>query len=349
MYTKNLQEISLHLPQAKKIIVYGAGWTGRKFYYLLKILNKEIEYFIDDTIEDILFKKKISSLTNTIKREKDISQYPVLIATPNKNGINIISEKLHQYTSNVVSFNERFFELLDSIDLFEVHKYIDTYINYFEPNDFKDAIQNGYLLNNCNYTYKVNEDVMYFYNHIRLRQHDNVLDCGASCQKYGHNSALDFVKYTDGEIICFEPNISSFKELRDEVKEFKNIIVHNIALGNENKTVKLHGQNQSSYISEYGEGQEVELVKVDSFLKDKKIDFIKMDIQGYEMEVLRGSTETIKKDKPILSLSAYHLEDDISNIVNFIISLNMKYKMYLVNNEGFFWDGVKIIAKVEDK
>ena len=118
-------------------------------------------------------------------------------------------------------------------------------------------------------------------------------------------------------------------------------------MGNENKIVRLHGQNQSSYVSEFGNGQKVELVKVDDFFKNTKIDFIKMDIQGYEMEVLKGSIETIKKNKPILSISAYHLEEDIKNITKFILSLNMNYKMYLVNNEGFFWDGVKIIAKVD--
>ena len=142
-------------------------------------------------------------------------------------------------------------------------------------------------------------------------------------------------------------NLDNFLELKEEVKEHKNIIVHNKALGNENKIVRLHGQNQSSYVSEFGNGQKVELVKVDDFFKNTKIDFIKMDIQGYEMEVLKGSIETIKKNKPILSISAYHLEEDIKNITKFILSLNMNYKMYLVNNEGFFWDGVKIIAKVD--
>ncbi len=347
MYTKNLEEISKYLPNEDHFIVYGAGWTGYKFQYLLKILNKEIKYFIDDTIEDIKDDKIISSLENTIKREKDISKFTILIATPREKGIKIISKKLTKYTSKIVSFDKNFFELLDSIDLFEVHNYINEYIKYFEPNDFRDAILNGYLLNKCNYKYIVAEEKMYFYNDIVLRDNDNVLDCGTSCKKYGHNSALDFVKYTDGEIICFEPNLDNFLELKEEVKEHKNIIVHNKALGNENKIVRLHGQNQSSYVSEFGNGQKVELVKVDDFFKNTKIDFIKMDIQGYEMEVLKGSIETIKKNKPILSISAYHLEEDIKNITKFILSLNMNYKMYLVNNEGFFWDGVKIIAKVD--
>ncbi len=348
MYTENLKEICKYLPNDNNFIVYGAGWTGYKFQYLLRILNKDIKYFIDDTIEDIREGKIISSLENTINREKDIRNFTVLIATPSQKGVEVISEKLAPYTSKIVSFEKSFFELLDSIDLFEVHKYIDKYIKYFEPNDFRDAIKNGYLLNKCNYKYTVAEERMYFYNDIGLRKNDNVLDCGASCKKYGHNSALDFVKFTSGQIICFEPNLINFLELKEEVKGYKNIVVYNKALGNENKIVKLHGENQSSYISEVGDGQEVELVKVDDFLKDTKIDFIKMDIQGYEMEVLKGSIKTIKKNKPILSISAYHLDDDIKNITEFIVSLGMKYKMYLVNNEGFFWDGVKIIAKVED-
>ena len=157
MYTKKLREISEYLPDENIFIVYGAGWTGYKFQYLLKILDREIKYFIDDTIEDIKDGKIISSLENTINREKDISDFTILIATPSKKGIKIISEKLKQYASKVVSFDEHFFELLDSIDLFEVHRYIEKYLHHFESNDFKDAIKNGYLLNKCSYKYKLLE------------------------------------------------------------------------------------------------------------------------------------------------------------------------------------------------
>ena len=63
MYTKNLEEISKYLPNEDHFIVYGAGWTGYKFQYLLKILNKEIKYFI------LLRSKKKEKKSKEVKDE----------------------------------------------------------------------------------------------------------------------------------------------------------------------------------------------------------------------------------------------------------------------------------------
>lgn len=61
----------------------------------------------------------------------------------------------------------------------------------------------------------------------------------------------------------------------------------------------------------------IKTTSIDSFKKKnniKKVDFIKMDIEGSELPALRGAKETIKNDRPQLAISIYHSHDDFINI-----------------------------------
>lgn len=61
----------------------------------------------------------------------------------------------------------------------------------------------------------------------------------------------------------------------------------------------------------------------------KKVDFIKMDIEGAELSALKGAAETIRKHKPKLAISVYHQPDDLITIPAYIQSLNPEYEFYL--------------------
>ena len=70
---------------------------------------------------------------------------------------------------------------------------------------------------------------------------------------------------------------------------------------------------------------------IDDFCKKQKlakVDFIKMDIEGAEMNALNGSVETIKKHRPKLAICVYHKLDDIFDIPFFIDRLGCGYRFY---------------------
>lgn len=68
--------------------------------------------------------------------------------------------------------------------------------------------------------------------------------------------------------------------------------------------------------------------KLDDLIHEK-VSFIKMDIEGSEMNALRGAEKTIRKYKPKLAVCVYHKKEDIWEIPKLILSYVPEYKLYL--------------------
>jgi FkbM family methyltransferase len=110
-------------------------------------------------------------------------------------------------------------------------------------------------------------------------------------------------------IVLFEPLTANFRVLEQRATQFNmNIIGHQVALGNGSGKVEMFlssNQQESSSILKpkihldqypnitFNETEAVILSKLDDY-NYKDYNFINMDVQGYELEVLKGSTETLK-------------------------------------------------------
>ena len=111
------------------------------------------------------------------------------------------------------------------------------------------------------------------------------------------------------DVVLFEPLSSNFRILEQRATRFNmNIIGHQVALGNANGEVEMFlssNQQESSSILKpkkhleqyphitFNEVESVSLCKLDDY-GYQNYNFINMDVQGYELEVLKGSTETLK-------------------------------------------------------
>lgn len=118
-------------------------------------------------------------------------------------------------------------------------------------------------------------------------------------------------------IVYFEPLKSNFDVLKTRVDD--NSILHNIALGQENKEIEMFvetaNQGQSSSILEPGihlnqyphitfDSKEVVMMKrLDDVIDNtnKEYNFITIDVQGYELEVFKGSIKTLENIDYIVS------------------------------------------------
>jgi hypothetical protein len=61
----------------------------------------------------------------------------------------------------------------------------------------------------------------------------------------------------------------------------------------------------------------------------RKVDFIKMDIEGSEPEALMGAEQTIRKHRPKLAIAIYHDLRHFASIPHWIHDLNLGYKFYI--------------------
>ena len=121
----------------------------------------------------------------------------------------------------------------------------------------------------------------------------------------------------NGRIISFEPLSEAYSHLLINSKNDPNwIIAPHMAIGNEEgkKTINISGNSYSSSIlkmtgthikgapdSAYIDSEEVYINKLDNiwktFLKNEDNIFIKIDVQGYELEVLKGAINILSKIK----------------------------------------------------
>ena len=119
----------------------------------------------------------------------------------------------------------------------------------------------------------------------------------------------EYVRNGIQEIVIFEPLSDSFDILCENIQDLNaNIIAHQVALGPEETTATMYvsdNEKQSSSLLKpkvhithhphvkFPETEEVEVKVLDDF-DYTKYNFINMDVQGYELEVLKGATETLK-------------------------------------------------------
>lgn len=125
-------------------------------------------------------------------------------------------------------------------------------------------------------------------------------------------------------VYAFEPNNKNYFLLRHNTKNCTNITNYNVALGNEHKKVYISDFNMDQH-GNYGEcmiledghdnGQEIDCYPLDSFIKQHNIPephLVKMDVEGYEYDVIRGMMKTLEKCNPIIfyeHLHGVHLPD----------------------------------------
>jgi len=134
----------------------------------------------------------------------------------------------------------------------------------------------------------------------------------------------------DGKSIVFEPNPVLYDECKEKLKDYNNVKIVNKGLWHKNETLKFHKASFSSHIDSYGE-EIIEATSLDEHLKDETepVTFIKMDIEGAELNALKGAEQIIKKYKPKLAICIYHKPEDVWEIPNLLLEFVPDYKFYI--------------------
>lgn len=158
----------------------------------------------------------------------------------------------------------------------------------------------------------------------------------------------------------FEPNPLIYPYLKKNLnKIIKNLTLYNVALSDKSKIVDLKVPNRFKVLNKNNheeryklglatmhnenllENNEYSLFKVrteklDNLIKNEKIGFIKIDVEGHEKKVLMGAEKIIKRCKPnlLVEIEEKHTNEKVQNIVNFINDFGYN---------SFFSDGQNLI------
>jgi len=120
--------------------------------------------------------------------------------------------------------------------------------------------------------------------------------------------------FPNAEIHAFEPLEGFANRLKENTKKIDSIFVHQVALANEEAMSEMYVAGDSSSLMPLGklmqeqyeiqsnEKTTIQTVILDNYIKEKNIpqpDFIKLDIQGYELEALKGAKKAMNYAKYI--------------------------------------------------
>lgn len=142
------------------------------------------------------------------------------------------------------------------------------------------------------------------YTHL---ENEHFVNCGSSI---GDTIFWYLAKgYPFKEIHAYEGNANTFQTLRRNIGLLDKKIQEKIVLHQE-------------YIG-------MKKDEVDSQFAGKKITLINADIEGAELDVLKGMKNIIQEQKPVIAFCVYHKPDDMISIPRFLLELNCGYHIYL--------------------
>lgn len=169
-----------------------------------------------------------------------------------------------------------------------------------------------------------------FRNLQKIRQKD-IIDVGG----FMGDSAIIFEDFTDKKVHTFEATKTNYALLQETLRlnNAMRIIPINKGLGGKEQILSISVDGSSSTLCDYGIAtqkfaiEEVEIITLDSYVKEHNLEigFIKVDIEGFEQEFLKGAMHTIKSQKPAMLISIYHSGKDFFEIKPIIESWNLGY------------------------
>ncbi len=170
-----------------------------------------------------------------------------------------------------------------------------------------------------------------------------MVDCGA----YEGDTIERFLSVeSEVKIYAVEPsekNILRLEKMIVQKKLQNKVIVCNCASWSENKDLFFEKEN-SLTAGKCGttiSGVKVAGKTIDSILeKENRCDLIKMDVEGAELESLKGAKTTILKYHPQLAICIYHKTEDMIDIPEYIKQLCPDYKLYIRHHTANLGDMV---------
>jgi FkbM family methyltransferase len=173
------------------------------------------------------------------------------------------------------------------------------------------------------------KEEQYYLSNLTFNDDEVYIDCGA----YDGDTIDRFIEHCPQykHIVGFEPLTNDFNKLYEKHGNNPKIRLYNAGAYDKDGEVSFSLKTPNSPQITANDGQKdfkIQVKCVDNLGLDR-ITFIKMDIEGAELEALKGAKNTIIKDKPKLAICIYHKIEDLIDIPEYILSLVPEYDLYI--------------------
>jgi len=186
------------------------------------------------------------------------------------------------------------------------------------------------------------EKVQYFpQDIISLTTNELYFDGGA----FTGDTIADFCKYSSGKyrhIWAAEPDRQNFDRLSRYVQQvgFDNVTLCNKGIYSNTGRQPFCSEGSMLSMITDNSGQSIEVDTIDNITAGEAVTFIKLDVEGAELEALKGAEQTIRRHQPILAVSIYHRQRDFIDIPLFIKSIAPDYHLFFRAHKKLAIDAV---------
>lgn len=148
---------------------------------------------------------------------------------------------------------------------------------------------------------------------------------------FNGDTVKDFIQWTNGnygKVYAIEPMENMYKLITETYKNTPNIEIYNYAVWNKIEKLTFSDQGDASKYIPDG-SITVKAMDLDTILAEKKVTYLKMDVEGSELNALQGAQNIIKCQKPRLAICIYHKPYDFIELAQYILELVPEYKFYI--------------------
>lgn len=181
-------------------------------------------------------------------------------------------------------------------------------------------------------------------------RNETFIDCGA----YTGDTIEEYILERNGvfgKIIAFEPDKQNFAAMKYRVSRLKRewnipeeaiqMFCCGVGADSHIQMFSASGTLRSMCLDESTcmMSENIDIVSLDQFIKEP-YHFIKVDIEGYEYNMLMGAQEGICRNKPVLAVCIYHNAVDMFSIMLFLHQLVPEYKFLVRHHSEALQDTV---------
>ena len=324
----------------KGVLVFGAGAFGRSVVDLLArsgiipawIVDSKKQYwettinnipvFPPETLEKA--KNMYVVLTSGWARE----MYSMCMLHDAKNILLPMNLPVNVITNSAIGYK---LEEIDSQE--DIVRLYQILSDKLSRDTFKALIAYNVTLDNA-YFSQCMKDNIYFPSDIDI-DISNFVDAGA----YTGDTFESWVQAIDPSVINsyygFEPG-PNYSFLEKKINLLQTVVaakIYNIALGNSRTQIALRDElcqtlSLTSSDNTVLSSCSCTFDKLDSIMPGEKITYIKMDVEGWELQLMEGALSIITEQRPALAISVYHKRDDWWKLPLWLHDKKMDYTFY---------------------